>query len=161
MLKTLSLLLALSLPATAMAQQAVVEFGGLAQDPTAPVSVDADSLSVSQTDGTATFTGNVRVAQGEMRLQAAEVRVVYGEAEGEIRSLDATGGVTLANGGVAAQAQQATYAIASGTVVMTGDVVLTQGQSTIAGQKLLIDLQGGTGTMEGRVQTLFRPEPKQ
>lgn len=159
MLRPLALILAL-LGSPVMAQQ-VVEFGGLAQDPTQPVSVDADSLSVNQADGSATFNGNVRVAQGEMRLGAQAIRVIYGEEEGEIRSLDATGGVTLANGQIAAEAQTATYTIASGKVEMTGDVLLTQGQSTIAGQKLIIDLQAGTGTMEGRVQTLFRPEQKQ
>jgi len=159
MLKPLALLLVLAAPA--FAQQAVVEFDGLSQDPSAPVSVDADTLSVNQTDGTATFSGNVRVAQGEMRLAAQEIRVIYGEEEGEIRSLDATGGVTLANGDIAAESQTATYTIASGLVEMAGDVVLTQGQSTIAGQGLTIDLQAGTGTMQGRVQTVFRPEGQQ
>lgn len=159
--KLLPLLLALSLPVAAFAQQAQIDFGGLSQDPSAPVTVDADSLSVNQTEGTATFTGNVRVAQAEMRLSAAEVQVEYGETEGEITRLHATGGVTLANGDVAAEAREATYTIAAGTVQMDGDVLLTQGQSTISGQSLLIDLQAGTGTMQGRVQTLFRPEAKE
>ena len=44
-----------------------------------------------------------------------------------------------------------------GTVVMTGDVLLTQGSSALSGQKLSIDLKTGTGIMEGRVSTTFIP----
>jgi lipopolysaccharide export system protein LptA len=41
--------------------------------------------------------------------------------------------------------------------VLTGDVMLTQGRSAMAGQKLVINLKDGTGVMEGRVQTTFVP----
>lgn len=157
MFKTLILLACLSSPVMALAQTAQIDLGGARQDTSAPLSVDADQLSVDQATGVATFTGNVRVAQGEMLLVADAVRVEYGEAEGEIRTLHATGNVTLANGDMAAEAQQAAYTIASGQIEMTGDVLLTQGASTIAGQKLVIDAAAGTGRMEGRVQTVFQP----
>lgn len=157
MLKTLILLACLSCPVMAAAQTAQIDLGGMRQDTSAPVSVDADQLSVDQATGTATFTGNVRVGQGEMLLAANTVTVEYGEAEGEIRTLHATGDVTLANAAIAAEAQDAAYTIASGQIVMTGDVLLTQGASTIAGQRLVIDAAAGTGRMEGRVQTIFQP----
>ncbi|QUS36918.1 lipopolysaccharide transport periplasmic protein LptA [Falsirhodobacter algicola] len=157
MLKPLLLLAVLGMPLTAMAQDARIDFGGLSQDTSAPVSVDADSLSVDQATGQALFEGNVRVGQGTMRLAADRVTVRYGESEGEISALEAAGNVTLSNGDVAAEAQEATYTIGSGVVEMRGDVLLTQGRSTIAGQSLRIDLQSGTGTVQGRVQTLFQP----
>lgn len=157
MFKTLILLACMSCPVMAVAQTAQIDLGGARQDTSAPLSVDADQLSVDQATGVATFTGNVRVAQGEMLLVADAVRVEYGEAEGEIRTLHATGNVTLANADMAAEAQQAAYSIASGQIEMTGDVLLTQGQSTIAGQKLVIDAAAGTGRMEGRVQSIFQP----
>jgi lipopolysaccharide export system protein LptA len=43
---------------------------------------------------------------------------------------------------------------------MTGDVLLTQGGATIAGQKLTLDLTTGLGQMEGRVTTTFAPKAK-
>ncbi|MEA5159396.1 LptA/OstA family protein [Cereibacter johrii] len=149
---------ALWLPMAAHAQGAEVAFGGgLKQDTTLPVEIGSDQLQVNQSDGTAVFSGNVRVAQGPMRLGAQSVRVEYAPGGGAIRSLHASGGVTLANGSEAAEAKEAVYTIESGEVVMTGDVLLTQGPNTLAGQKLVIDLTAGTGRMEGRVQTVFQP----
>ncbi len=154
-----AILLALTLPLAAHAQGTDIAFGGLRQDTTLPVEVAADRLAVNQTDGTATFSGNVVVVQGEMRMSAAEIRVEYGKTGQDIEKLYATGGVTIANAADAAEAREAVYTIASGAVVMTGDVLLTQGQNAISGQTLRLDLKAGTGTMEGRVTTVFVPQP--
>ena len=55
---------------TATAQTAGVAFGGIQGDPTLPVDITSETLTVSQKDGTALFTGNVLVIQGQMRLSA-------------------------------------------------------------------------------------------
>lgn len=141
----------------ALAQQASIAFGGIKQDTSMPVEVDADSLSINNADGSAFFSGNVVVAQGDMRLTAGEVRVEYTADGGGIKILRASGGVTLISSADAAEAQEAVYTIDTGNVVMTGDVVLTQGQNAISGQKLTINLKDGTGMMEGRVKTVFSP----
>lgn len=145
------------LPSLASAQNATVAFGGLKQDTSLPVEVQADSLAVNQADGSATFTGNVLIGQGEMRISAGTVRVEYATEGGAIDSLHASGGVTFANQSDAAEAREAVYTINTGQVVMTGDVLLTQGKSALSGQKLVIDLKAGTGVMEGRVKTVFVP----
>jgi lipopolysaccharide export system protein LptA len=142
-----------------LAQGAQVAIGGLKQDTTLPVEVTADSLEVNQAEGTALFTGNVEVAQGGLRLSAETIRVEYAtgaDGTGDVRELRAQGGVTLVNGTEAAEADEATYSVDSGTVIMTGNVLLTQGQSALAGERLVIDLNAGTGRMEGRVRTVFR-----
>lgn len=149
-------LLALS-PAMGWAQGASVAFGGLKQDTTLPVEVSADQLAVNQADGTAVFTGNVLVGQGEMRLSAGKVQVEYTADGSGISKLFASDGVTLINATDAAEAREAIYTIDSGNVVMTGDVLLTQGANALSGQKLVIDLKAGTGVMEGRVQSVFQP----
>ena len=56
----------------------------------------------------------------------------------------------------AAEGRDAVYTVDSGTVVMTGNVMLTQGQNALSGQKLVVDLKSGTGPMEGRVKTIFQ-----
>lgn len=155
---TAALVLSVLSPVAALAQGAQVAFGGIRADTSLPVEVTADQLAVNQTDGTATFTGNVLIAQGEMRLSAAEVLVEYGsEDRSRIERLHATGGVTLVSGADAAEAAEAVYTIGSGDVVMTGNVLLTQGGNTIAGQTLTVDLKTGTGRMEGRVKTVLQP----
>ena len=140
-----------------LAQQADIAFAGMKQDTSLPVEVDADNLSINNANGSAVFSGNVVVVQGEMRLTAGEVRVEYTAAGGGIKTLIASGGVTLVSTADAAEAQEAVYPIASGNVVMSGNVLLTQGQNAISGQKLVINLKDGTGVMEGRVKTVFSP----
>lgn len=135
-----------------------IAFGGIKADTRAPVEVSADSLSVDQTDGSATFSGNVVVGQGEMRLSAAEIRVEYStDNKGQIERLHAKGGVTLVSGADAAEAAEAVYTIATGIVVLTGNVLLTQGSNAMSGDKLTVDLRSGTGRMEGRVRTILTP----
>lgn len=149
----------LSVPvaAPALAQQADIRFGGLTQDTTLPVEVDADSLTVDQATGTAVFQGNVLVRQGEMRLTAGAVRVEYDATGKAIARLHATGGVTLVSPQDAAEAREAVYTIDSGTVDMIGAVLLTQGNAAISGERLTVNLKTGTGTMSGRVKTVFTP----
>ena len=150
-----ALLGALSSPG--LTQEATIAFGGLAQDTSLPVEIEADSLSVDNASGKAVFDGNVLIGQGKMRLAAGRVTVEYGADGKSIANLRATGGVTIANLADAAEAQEAFYTIDSGVIVLTGDVLLTQGASAMAGQKLTINLKTGTGTMEGRVATTFVP----
>lgn len=144
----------------AHAQQSNIAFGGLKQDTSLPVTLDADSLVINNADGSALFTGNVVVSQGEMHLTAGKVAVEYAPDGGGIKTLHATGGVVLSSASDAAEAREAVYTIETGNVVMTGDVLLTQGQSAISGQKLVLNLEAGTGSMEGRVQTVFSPGVK-
>ena len=94
-----ALVVAMAAPGLARAQGAEVAFGGLKADTSLPVEVTADVLSVNQTDGTAIFSGNVLVIQGEMRLSADRLEVIYGNAErSRIERLHASGEVTLVSG---------------------------------------------------------------
>lgn len=151
------LLALLAFPIIATAQSAQVTFGTLRQNPDAPVEVSADNLAVDQSSGSAVFTGNVLIGQGEMRLAAGKVAVTYADNGGGIKELSATGGVTLVSGPDAAEAQRADYSIDSGTIVMTGDVLLTQGQSALTADKMTVNLRTGTAQMSGRVKTVFQP----
>ena len=144
-------------PLLVSAQGTTIDFGGLKTDTTLPVEVTADSLTVTQTDGVAVFSGNVLVTQGDMKLSAGEVRVEYGTDGTGISRLFASGGVTLKAGTDAAEAVEAVYTVATGEVVMQGHVLLTQGQAAISGEKLVVSLKDGTGKMEGRVTTTFVP----
>ncbi|QBX35730.1 lipopolysaccharide transport periplasmic protein LptA [Paracoccus liaowanqingii] len=127
-------------------------------DVSAPVEVAADNLSVDQADGSALFSGNVVIGQGEMRLSADEVTVDYAEGGQErIRSLTAIGNVTLVSGEDAAEAGQAVYDVAGGSVVLTGDVLLTQGGNVLQGDRVTVDLATGSAQVQGRVRSVLQP----
>ncbi len=154
-----AMLIALIVPASAaLAQQ--IAFGGIRGDSTAPVEITADNLTVDQSTGIATFSGNVLIGQGDMRLSAGQVLVEYGETNSDISELRASGGVTLVSATEAAEAREAVYTLGTSTVVLTGDVLLTQGKNVMAGQSLTVNLTTGTGTMAGRVRTVLQPRSK-
>lgn len=149
-----------SLPSAGIAQGSIA-FGSVKTDPGAPVEVSAENLEVDQNDGSAEFTGDVVIIQGEMRLSAALVRVVYKTGDDAqrtgIESLNAKGSVILVNGGDAAEADEAEYDIDSGTIVMRGNVLLSQGDATLTSNQLIVDLKSGTAKMAGRVKTILSP----
>jgi lipopolysaccharide export system protein LptA len=158
-LTRLSALLAafLLMTSPAFAQGASVAFGTDEYDPDQPVEVTADRLDVSQTDGTATFEGNVVVVQGELTLTAGRVLVEYGNTEPrEIERIHAFDNVVLVSPNETAEGAEAVYEVASRSVVMSGDVLLTQELNVVSGDRLTIDLETGTGLVEGRVRTILR-----
>ena len=110
-------------------------------------------------EGEAVFDGNVLIAQGELRLSAGKVTIEYAEegSENAISRLLASGGVTFVTSSDAAEAANAVYSVAQGTVTLSGDVLLTQGRNAIAGDRLVLNLEDGNGRMEGRVRTVFTP----
>lgn len=144
--------LCVSAPAFA---QTNINLGAVNADPSAPVEITADNLSIDQTSGTAIFQGNVVLGQGDLRLSASRVQVIYNDASGDISSLSASGGVTFVTGTEAAEASTAEYDLDAGTLVMSGDVLLTQGASAISADTMRVNLSTGAAQMEGRVRTIF------
>ncbi|MHA6326972.1 lipopolysaccharide transport periplasmic protein LptA [Roseivivax sp. CAU 1753] len=145
-------------PVSVSAQGAEVTFGSMQQDSSLPVEVSADQLSVDQSSGTAIYSGSVVVGQGDMRLAAPRVLVVYIEGAGQIERLEATGGVTLVSGDDAAEAERADYNVTDGTVVMTGSVLLTQGGNALTADRMVVNFDDGTAQMNGRVRSVFQPQ---
>ncbi len=157
MLKLIAVCASLFVATTGVATaQTNVDLGGIRVDTSEAIEVTADSLSVNQESGRAVFDGNVIVAQGDLRLTAGQVEVVYGTDTSEIARLIASEGVTFVTADEAAEAQQADYDIATGLLVLTGDVLLTQGPSAISAAKMTINVTDGTASMEGRVRTILQ-----
>jgi len=147
----------------AAAQSPSGPFGGFKHDRSAPIEITSDALEVRQAEQLAIFSGDVVAGQGTLRLTADHVEVTYGEeAEGSdtgaIRDLQAAGNVFISNGAETAQGRQARYDVDSGMITMTGDVVLTQGENVISGERLTINLNEGQGRVEGRVKSIFTPQ---
>ncbi|MCT8331365.1 lipopolysaccharide transport periplasmic protein LptA [Albidovulum sediminis] len=155
---TIAFSLILAASGAAQAQGSEIAFGGIKADTSLPVEVTADQLAVNQADGTAVFSGNVVVSQGEMRLGADEIRVEYGAGgQNRIERLIATGNVVLTSGPDAAKANTAEYTVDSGEIVLAGSVLLTQGATVLSGETLSLNLAAGTGQMGGRVKTVLQP----
>ena len=136
--------------------QTNIALGGIAVDTSAAIEVTADSLSVDQDTGVAVFDGDVLIVQGDLRLSAARVEVIYGTDTSEIARLIATGNVTFVTATEAAEAQRAEYDVTTGLLNLSGDVLLTQGASAISAAEMTINVTDGTATMSGRVRTILQ-----
>ena len=155
MMKMIALCAGLFLANSAVAQTNIA-LGGLTVDTTAAIEVIGDSLSVDQDTGIAIFDGNVMIGQGDLRITAGRVEVVYGTDTSQIARLVATNGVTFVTATEAAEAQEADYDITTGTLVLSGEVLLTQGNSAISAGRMRINVADGTATMDGRVRTVLQ-----
>lgn len=170
--------LALLAPAAAPAQTSNVPnaLQGFARNRDQPVRINADSLEVRDRDKVAVFAGNVLVTQGDTTLRSKDLLVYYegsvgGQAsggpqtgtdpaqKGQIRKLEAAGGVVVKTKEQTATGDSGTFDMKSNTVTLVGKpVVLTQGPNVIRGQKLVVDLVTGVSRFEGgRVESLIVP----
>ncbi len=144
----------------AQAQEIELAFGGLQHDASLPVEISADQLKIDQSDGSASFTGNVLIGQGDLRLSAGKVLVQYAAPEdsatGQVSMLLASGGVTLVTGNEAIEAKSAEYSIIDATIVLDGNVILTQGRNALSAERMTVNLNTGLAVMEGRVRTIFQ-----
>ena len=137
-----------------------LSFGGLKVSSDLPVQVVSDELEMDQNIDTAVFAGRVEVEQGDLKLNSAKVLVEYGTTEGSTQSkkiirMTASGDVIMISPTETAEADKAVYTVATSEIVMTGDVVVTQGPNRVAGERMVVNLDDGTAVMVGRVRTFI------
>ena len=64
----------------------------------------------------------------------------------------------MVSGPDAAESERADYNIDDGTVLMTGNVLLTQGANALTSERMTVNLDTGTAQMNGRVRTVLQPQ---
>lgn len=119
----------------------------------APIDLQADRLEVQDRADRAMFTGNVHVKQDELTLDTARLTVAYSSSGGvQIDRLDASGGVTVRSPSETAKGDFGIYDLDKKLITLVGNVLLTRQDSTIAGQRLVIDLDSGRAVIDGGPQ---------
>jgi lipopolysaccharide export system protein LptA len=176
-------------PAAAPPVQSLLQGG---QDKDQPVQIEAASLEVRDKSKMATFSGNVQVVQGDTTMKCQKLVVFYGEEVGiaqqaggepkpppkpagdapknpqNIRRIEARGGVTVVTKDQNASGDLGVYDLIQKTITLTGNVVVSQGQNVIHGEKVIVDTvtgtarvesgnQGGGAATPGRVRALIQP----
>lgn len=152
----------------AVAQQFGGAFEGM-QDNKQPIQIEADRLEVEDKKGTAYFKGNVNVVQGSTILKAGSLRVYYfsgdkgGGPNSRIQKIEAGGGVAVRSNDQKATADNAVFNMQAETVVMKGNVIISQGPNIVSGCVLRVNIKTGAGHLEpckngrGRVKMLLTP----
>jgi lipopolysaccharide export system protein LptA len=140
-----ALLLALALAGPASAQALK------GHNANAPVDVDADRIEVQDRADRAIFSGNVKVRQGGLSLDAARLTVAYSRAGGgpQIQRIDASGGVSVRSASESATGSFAIYDLNRRLITMIGGVTLNQGANVVRGGRLVIDLNSGRSVIDG------------
>jgi lipopolysaccharide export system protein LptA len=155
---------------------------GFAKNRDQPVHIEAATLEVRDKDKVATFSGDVKVRQGDTGMRSKSLMVFYeqggdGGAKGKtmqaaspgpggqqkIKRLEAHGGVVVTQKEQTASGDTGIFDMQANTVTLTGHVVMTQGKNVLRGDRLVVDLTSGISRVEsgkngqGRVQGLFVP----
>ena len=152
---------------------------GFSQNHDQPVHIEAATLEVRDKDKVATFSGDVKVKQGDTGLRCKSLVVFYegNDADGKtlqaaspgpggqqrIKRLEARGGVVVTQKEQTATGETGIFDMKNNTVTLNGNVVMTQGQNVLRGDRLVVDLTSGVSRVEsgkngqGRVQGLFQP----
>jgi lipopolysaccharide export system protein LptA len=139
------LALGLASPATAQALKG--------HNANAPVDFSADRIEVQDRSDRVVASGNVKVTQGGLSLDAARLTIAYTGALGggnpTIQRLDASGGVTVRSASETARGSFAIYDLNRRLITMIGGVTLNQGANVVRGGRLVIDLNSGRSVIDG------------
>jgi lipopolysaccharide export system protein LptA len=178
-----ALVLACALSATAQpaGQSQSTTMQGLSMNREQPVRIEAASLEVRDKQRQATFSGDVKLTQGETTLKCRVLVVFYedsatqkksapdtqkgGNAQ-QIKRAEAKGDVFVTQKDQTASGENGVFDLKSNTVTMTGNVVVTQGQTVMRGERMVVDLTNGVTKVDstkggsGRVEIMLPPGAK-
>ena len=135
--------------------------------------IEAARLEVRDKDKVATFTGNVKVVQGDTTMHCKVLVVFYekkDEAQGarpgsqpgapmpaaapgpagssQINRLEAKGNVVVTQKDQTATGDTGLFDMKSNTVTMTGNVLVSQGPNVLRGERLVVDLTTGVSRVD-------------
>ncbi len=104
--------------------------------------------------------GRAEVVQGRNRLRADSITGFV--SDGALRRVEASGNVYFVTPDQTMRGDRAVYTLASNEVVVTGDVILTQGQNVLTGGRLVYNTRTEAARMEGpangRIRGVFYPQ---
>ncbi|WP_422280329.1 LptA/OstA family protein [Bradyrhizobium sp.] len=159
---------------------------GFSQNRDQPIQIDAATLEMRDKKKEATFSGNVKVVQGDTTMTSKTLVVFYESTpaaappanakaaaksapmqsttagpggSSSIKRLEARGNVVVTQKDQVVTGETAVFDTKANLITMLGGVVLTQAKNVLRGDRLLVDMTTGVSRVEsdsGRVQGLFQ-----
>jgi lipopolysaccharide export system protein LptA len=125
---------------------------------TAPIAYGANTVEYGE-GGALILSGAVELTQGQNRFRANRMSGLNQSGQSRI---EATGDVYFVTPTQTIRGDRALYDTADGTIVVTGDVILTQGENVMTGSRLTYNVRSETARIEGgqngRVRGVFYPD---
>jgi lipopolysaccharide export system protein LptA len=164
--------------ANAQARSVPNAMQGFSQNRDQPIQIEAASLEVRDKKKEATFSGNVRVVQGDTTMTSKTLVAFYDSGSpaanakkstsiqsatpgpggsSSIRRLEARGSVVVTQKDQVVTGETAIFDTKANLITMAGGVVLTQCKSVMRGDRLLVDMTTGVSRGEsdgGKVHVL-------
>ena len=148
-----------------MAATAVMALAGpalpqSAPSPNAGFAFSADDASYTPT--IVSLRGRAEIVQGGNRIRANAIEATRGGAG--VSRIEASGDVYFVTPEQSMRGARAVYTPGNDEIVVTGDVVLTQGRNVLTGSRVVYNTRtetariDGGGGANGRVQGVFYPE---
>lgn len=117
----------------------------------APVSVDAGRIDVEERENRVAFSGDVVVTQADLTVRAQRMLLSYVDTGSlELQRITATGGVTVSRGGERATGNSAIYDFNRRMITLAGNVRLLRGSDALTGGRIVINLDTGVSSVDGR-----------
>lgn len=148
-----------------------------------PIDISADTQTADNAKHVATYKGKVEVLQSGNRLRADQLDIYFkqggsagtsqtaGSTTGQggfsdIDRLEAIGNVYFVTPTEVIRGDRAVYSAADDTIVVSGNVVATQGENVERGSRLIVHVNAKTSEMvgegrTGRVRTVVYPNKTQ
>jgi lipopolysaccharide export system protein LptA len=149
---------------------------GFSQNRDQPIKIEAASLEMRDKKKEATFSGDVKVVQGDTTMTSKALVVFYDQSSApapapaanskgaksgpiqsatpgpggssSIRRLEARGSVVVTQKDQIVTGETAIFDTKANQVTMQGGVVLTQGQNVLRGDRLVVDMTTGVSRVE-------------
>lgn len=133
-----------------------------------PINIQATKLDYFDKEQKLVYTGNVLAVQGDAKLKCSVLTIFLppkdqGQSStpsstSQVRRMEATGPVTLVSKDQVGTGNAGVYDKQLDTVVLTGNVTLSQGPNVTQGDRLEYDLKTGQARVTGsHVRSMFLP----
>jgi lipopolysaccharide export system protein LptA len=156
---------------------------GFSQNNGQPIQIEAAHLEVRDKQKVATFSGGVKVIQGDTTMRCKSLVVHYEQktqdgqsappppstgqpglgGSSQISKIEMNGGVTVVQKEQTASGDSGLYDMKSNTVTLKGNVTVSQGQNILRGDRLVVDMTTGKSVVDagkGPVRMLIQQGPQ-
>jgi lipopolysaccharide export system protein LptA len=149
---------------------------GFSQNRDQPIQIEAATLEMRDKKKEATFSGNVKVVQGDTTMTSKTLVVFYDSTSAaaptpansskaakpaaiqsaspgpggssSIRRLEAKGNVVVTQKDQVVTGETAVFDTKTNLITMLGGIVLTQGKNVLRGDRLMVDMTTGVSRVE-------------
>ena len=149
---------------------------GFSQNRDQPIQIEAATLEMRDKKKEATFSGNVKVVQGDTTMTSKTLVVFYDSTpapprrrrpmrrrrkrrrcqaaapgpggSSSIRRLEARGSVVVTQKDQVVTGETAVFDTKTNLITMLGGIVLTQGKNVLRGDRLMVDMTTGVSRVE-------------